>query len=98
MPRKPRKQREPDAAALAFQVALGRRIRDLRHEDYSQDDFAAKVDVFRSHMSLIEQGKTDLRLSTLLRIAAALGLTVAELLDLPGMQGEGGAGRQEEVE
>ncbi|WP_216327351.1 helix-turn-helix domain-containing protein [Deinococcus aestuarii] len=86
-PKKPRKKHEPDAATLAFQAALGQRIRELRDEGYSQDDFAAKVDVFRSHMSRIEQGKTDLRLSTLLRIATALGMTVSELLDLPGVEG-----------
>lgn len=80
---KPRRQREPNSAELSFQKALGQYIRRLREEDYSQDDFAARVDVFRSHMSRIEQGKSDMRLSTLLRIAAALDLTVSELLNFP---------------
>lgn len=83
MPRKVRTPRAPDQATLAFLSALGQRIRNLRDAEYNQDDFAAKVDVYRSHMSRIEQGKTDLRASTLLRIAAALGMSVSELLDLP---------------
>lgn len=82
MPRKPRKQRAPDPEVEAFLVALGARIRSLRTDDYSQEDFAAEVDVFRSHMSLIEQGQVDLRLSTVFRIAKGLGLSVSELLDL----------------
>nr|WP_280527588.1 helix-turn-helix transcriptional regulator [Deinococcus humi] len=65
---------------MAFRQALGQRIRALRAPNYSQDEFAEVIDVFRSHVSTIETGKTDLKLSTLLRIAAALDLTVDELL------------------
>lgn len=84
MPRRPRKQRVSDPEFEAFLAALGQRIRALRTEDFSQEDFAAEVDVFRSHMSLIEQGQVDLRLSTVFRIAKGLGLSVSELLDLEG--------------
>jgi DNA-binding XRE family transcriptional regulator len=80
MPRKARKRRELDAETLVFLQRLGQQIRERRSENYSQEDFAAEVDVFRSHMSLVEQGKTDLRLSTLIRIARAFGITPAELL------------------
>ncbi|GGO29777.1 helix-turn-helix domain-containing protein [Deinococcus humi] len=77
---KTRKRHEPNAEELAFRQALGQRIRALRAPNYSQDEFAEVIDVFRSHVSTIETGKTDLKLSTLLRIAAALDLTVDELL------------------
>lgn len=87
MPRRPRKQRAPDPEVAAFLAALGQRIRALRTEDYSQEDFAAEVDVFRSHMSLIEQGQVDLRLSTVYRIARGLDLSVSELLDLETQAG-----------
>lgn len=87
MPRRPRKQRAPDPEVEAFLAALGQRIRALRTEDFSQEDFAAEVDVFRSHMSLIEQGQVDLRLSTVYRIARGLGLSVSELLDLETQAG-----------
>ncbi|WP_293911170.1 helix-turn-helix transcriptional regulator [Deinococcus sp.] len=94
MPRKPRKQRDDDPETVAFLFALGQKIQQLRTEDYSQEDFAAAVDVYRSHMSLIERGKTDVRLSTLLRIARALELSASELLDLvdqPLTEKRGGA-------
>lgn len=82
MPCRPRKQRAPDSEVEAFLAALGQRIRALRTGDFSQEDFAAEVDVFHSHMSLIEQGQVDLRLSRVYRIARGLGLSVSELLDL----------------
>ncbi|GGI85720.1 helix-turn-helix transcriptional regulator [Deinococcus wulumuqiensis] len=87
MPRRPRKQRAPDPEVESFLAALGQRIRALRTEDFSQEDFAAEVDVFRSHMSLIEQGQVDLRLSTVYRIARGLDLSVSELLDLETQAG-----------
>lgn len=87
--RKPRKKHDPSAEELAFRQALGQRIRELRSPQYSQDEFAHVIDVFRSHMSTIERGKTDLKLSTLLRIAAALGVGVDELLKLEQKREEG---------
>ncbi|WP_345455175.1 helix-turn-helix transcriptional regulator [Deinococcus aluminii] len=82
MPRKPRKVHLPDEDELAFRRALGQRIRDLRAPKFSQDEFADEIDVFRSHMSTIERGKTDLKLSTARRIAKALGMELDELLKL----------------
>ncbi|THF85500.1 helix-turn-helix transcriptional regulator [Deinococcus sp. KSM4-11] len=82
MVRRPRKVHPPTTEDLAFRLALGQRIRALRVSDYSQDEFADAIDVFRSHMSAIERGKTDLKLSTLRRIASALNLPVDELLRL----------------
>lgn len=82
MARRPRKVHPPTPEDLAFRLALGQRIRTLRVSHYSQDEFAEVIDVFRSHMSAIERGKTDLKLSTLRRIASALSLSVDELLRL----------------
>lgn len=79
---KARKTHVPTAEELAFRKALGQRIRDLRSPRYSQEEFADAIDVFRSHMSTIERGKTDLKLSTLSRMAAVLGMPVGELLQL----------------
>lgn len=82
--RRPRKVHPATAEELAFRLALGQRIRALRAPQFSQDEFSAAIDVFRSHMSAIERGKTDLKLSTLRRIAAALELSVDELLRVDG--------------
>lgn len=79
-PRKPRKNHVPTAEEMEYRIALGRRIRELREVRYSQEEFAELIDVYRTHVSTIENGKTDLRLSTLLRIAGALGLPLDQLL------------------
>jgi transcriptional regulator with XRE-family HTH domain len=79
---KVRKQHVPTAKELKFRLVLGQRIRDLRTPLFSQDEFADAIDVYRSHMSNIERGKSDLKLSTLLRVAEALDMTVGELLDV----------------
>lgn len=52
----------------------------MRAERWSQDEFADEIDVFRTHMSTIERGKTDIKVSTLRRIARALDMTADELL------------------
>lgn len=82
MPRKPRKPGGLSPEDEAYLARLGAKIAELRSEDYSQDDFAALVDVYRSHMSLVERGKSDLRVTTLRRIARALRIKPSELLAL----------------
>ncbi|WP_216326008.1 helix-turn-helix domain-containing protein [Deinococcus aestuarii] len=76
----PPRKRQARPEHLAFQVALGELIRAGRKPSYNQDDFADRVGVYRSHMGLIEQGKLDLRLSTLLAVAEALDLPLSELI------------------
>jgi DNA-binding XRE family transcriptional regulator len=81
VPRKPRRVHTPTEQELSYRVALGQRIRHLRSPEYSQEEFADAIDVFRSHMSTIERGKTDLKLSTISRIAKALEMSLTDLLD-----------------
>lgn len=47
----------------------------------TQDDLAVQADLNRSYPYRVEQGKVDIHLSTLRRIAAALGVSVTDLLD-----------------
>ncbi len=75
----PRKSTAEDDT-LAYRQALGHTVRRLRKPLHNQDDFADLVGIYRSHMGLIEQGKLDLRLSTLLRVARALQLSPEALL------------------
>lgn len=63
-----------------LQRALGSVIRELRKPTTNQDDFAHRVGVYRSHMGLIEQGRLDLRLSTLRALAAALDMPLSHLM------------------
>ncbi|BDP41035.1 hypothetical protein DAETH_10040 [Deinococcus aetherius] len=77
---RPRPERPPHDEEL--QKWLGQRIKAVRNAvDMNQDDFAYVVGVQRSYIGLIENGKRDLRVSTLQRIASAFDLQVHELLD-----------------
>lgn len=78
--RNPPKQHEDSKLDLEYRSGLGILIRELRYPTYSQEEFAEAIEVSRSHMSVIERGLSDIRLSTLLRIASALELTPDELL------------------
>jgi DNA-binding XRE family transcriptional regulator len=60
---------------------LGRRIRDFReHQGLIQKDLAKKAELPVRTIGRIERGEVDLRLSTLLRIAKALGKDAQSLL------------------
>ena len=55
-------------------------IRKLRKEMwYSQEDFAAKCKIHRTHMGLIENGKTNITLENIEKIAKALQIPMHEL-------------------
>lgn len=76
------RSRPPTSDDRTLQQALGAVIRETRKASLNQDDFADRVGVYRSHMGLIEQGRLDLRLSTLQAVAAALDLPLSRLLAL----------------
>ena len=60
---------------------LGENIRRIRLEkDMTQGDLCRKLEVDRAYMSNIESGKKNPTLSTIERIAKALGVTINELL------------------
>lgn len=64
----------------SVQKALGVRIRDLRlGKGWSQEEFADKCGIHRSHMGEIERGETNLTLSTLLIISKQLQATISSL-------------------
>jgi transcriptional regulator with XRE-family HTH domain len=66
---------------LEFRKRLGRRIRTLRLErGLNQDDFADRSGIHRTHVGMLENARLDPKLSTLHRVAGALGLPVSELL------------------
>lgn len=62
-------------------VALGGAIRELRIKlDLSQEAFADHAELDRSYLGGIERGEHNLALMNLLKIASALGITAAQLL------------------
>lgn len=66
--------------------ALGRAIRNGR-EVYgiSQEALAHQAGIDRSHMGKIERGERNVTALNLLRIAAALGVTVEEIFGEAGL-------------
>lgn len=71
----------PEDALLAERQRLGAHIRALRERrGWSQDTLAHLTGLNRSYPHKIEAGLVDLRHSTLLRLAHALDLTLAELV------------------
>jgi transcriptional regulator with XRE-family HTH domain len=67
-------------------VELGLRVRALRRQqNMAQDDLAEKAGLHRTQIGHVEQGTRDLRLSTVLKVAFALGVDAGELVaGLPG--------------
>lgn len=59
------------------------RLRKVRRKlKLNQSDFASHCGLSTETISLIEREETDIKLSTLQKIASFTGLTVSELLDL----------------
>lgn len=67
----------PETEALAtrvraFRTAIGK----------SQEELAAEIGISTEELSLIERRRTDVKLSTLKKIAACTGYTVSELIEV----------------
>lgn len=66
-----------------FFIRLGEKIRKLREEkDYEQKAFAFDCDIGRTQLYMIESGKTNPRLLTLMKIAQGLDISISELLNI----------------
>lgn len=66
---------------LQIRVRLGQRIRELRlAKGMNQDEFAAAAGIHRTHPSKLENAQIDPQLSTLVKVATALGVEVGDLL------------------
>ena len=63
------------------QLQLGERVRRLREaRGWSQESFAHEGGLGRSFAGAIERGEKDVRLSTLLKVARTLGVSLSQLL------------------
>lgn len=70
---------QPDP--LIFQKDLGAKVREIRSSlGYSQEGFAGACGLHRTHVSLLERGRLDLKLSTLRKVAEILKVSLSELL------------------
>ncbi|MBE0625523.1 MAG: helix-turn-helix transcriptional regulator [Burkholderiales bacterium] len=67
-------------------VALGKTIREVRlSKGISQEKLALLAEVDRSYVGRVERGDNNIAVLTLARLAAALELTVAKLLQKAGL-------------
>jgi transcriptional regulator with XRE-family HTH domain len=67
-------------------VALGNAIREIRlSKDISQEKLALLAEVDRSYVGRIERGDNNVALLTLQRLADALDVTVAKLMQRAGL-------------
>lgn len=65
---------------MTLEEKLGKTIMLRRRKQLiSQEDFARKAGINRSYMSHIENGKRDVSINIIEKIAKALGVTLAEL-------------------
>lgn len=62
---------------------LGAKIKELREEkEIDQKSFAFDCDIGRTQLYMIEKGRTNPRLLTLIKIADGLEISIDELLKL----------------
>ena len=65
-----------------FQETFGWRLKALRAKrDYTQTDLAGKSRLTLGYIARLEIGYHDPKLSTLMKLAKALGVKVAELVE-----------------
>lgn len=65
----------------AILESFGTRVREARAaRDWTQEDLSAKSGLAVVQISRIERGVREIRLTTLLKLASALGVTTDELL------------------
>jgi len=66
-----------------FRERLGKRLVGLRHGcDLTQEELASKAGLTRQHLRLLEIGASNPKLSTLLALAQAFGMSVSEMMEL----------------
>jgi DNA-binding XRE family transcriptional regulator len=70
----------PDRDKIARAVAIA--LKTLRHRQHiAQEDLAFKSGIERSHMSLLERGKGNPTLETVVRIAFHLGVSLQDFCE-----------------
>ena len=76
MPPRAKRDRLPEA------IAFGKRVRALREaRDWTQEHLAEEADLNWLQIGHIERGASDPKLSTVMRIARALGVKAGKLID-----------------
>lgn len=75
-------QPSPSHSGRQELVSLGQAVRELRlAKSWSQEAFADYAEIDRSYIGGIERGEHNIALINLLKIASALGIKAAQLLE-----------------
>ena len=61
-------------------VGVGRRIRELRGFDMTQQDFARRISVSQNYLSMMERGQVEIGAEIVLRISREFGKSMEWLL------------------
>jgi transcriptional regulator with XRE-family HTH domain len=61
-------------------VAVGRRIREVRGFDMTQEEFAGRIGISQNYLSTMEHGKVEIGAEILLRISREFAQSVEWLL------------------
>ena len=61
-------------------VGVGRRIRELRGFDMTQQDFARRISVSQNYLSMMERGQVEIGAEIVLRISREFGKPMEWLL------------------
>jgi transcriptional regulator with XRE-family HTH domain len=71
-----------DEILIAYQKKLGQRIKEVREgKELSQLDVASICDYDKTTISRIENGRTNITLKTLVTLALALEVDIAQLFE-----------------
>jgi transcriptional regulator with XRE-family HTH domain len=73
-------KRSGTAAARVDWNAVGRRLRELRGFDLTQQEFARRIGVSQNHLSTMERGKVEIGAEILLRIGLVFDKSLEWLL------------------
>lgn len=68
------------ASARVDWDAVGRRLRELRGFDVTQQEFARRIGVSQNYLSTMERGKVEIGAEILLRISMEFGKSLEWLL------------------
>ena len=78
-------RRPPARNKTEVAAALGRVVREHRlRKKLSQEQFAELVDLSKNYVGNLERGEHEITITTLNRIARALGTTASELIKEAG--------------
>ena len=74
----------PDSETLTRRAEVGRRLRETRHRrGLSQSAVSHSAGITQASLSNYETGKRELPLSTVLNLAAALDVSLGDLMEIP---------------